>query len=96
MTFFNTNLTKQHQLHLEVKSTDVQDKLVLEQMRIFKKATASMIWEQLIAKRYISAMTPLQSIRRAMSTFKRNGLFEITDETRPGYYKRNERFYKLI
>lgn len=95
MTYFNTNNTLQHELMLREQESEAQEKLVLRQYNDFKKATASMVWEQLIAKRKIHHLTPLTSIRRAISVLSKNGILRKVDEVRIGYYGRNEHYYEI-
>lgn len=95
--FFNTNNTLKHDLPKENETAKGQQDIVLNLFKTsFPKWTASLVWEQLLAKNEINQLTPLTSIRRAISNLHRAGYLMKDNETRIGLYGKNERYYKLI
>ena len=95
--FFNTNNTLKHDLPKENETAKCQQHIVLNLFQTsYHKWTASLVWEQLLSTDKIHQLTPLTSIRRAMSNLQRAGYLEKESETRMGMYGKNEHYYKLI
>lgn len=95
--FFNTNNTLKHHLPKENEKASCQQDIVLDLFKTsYHKWTASLVWEQLLSTDKIHQLTPLTSIRRAMSNLQRAGYLEKENETRMGMYGKNEHYYKLI
>jgi len=95
--FFNTNNTLKHDLPKENETAKGQQHIVLNLFESsYSKWTASLVWEQLLSTDKIHQLTPLTSIRRAISNLQRAGYLEKENETRMGMYGKNEHYYKLI
>jgi hypothetical protein len=95
--FFNTNNTLKHDLPKENETAKCQQDIVLNLFESsYSKWTASLVWEQLLSTDKIDQLTPLTSIRRAISNLQRAGYLEKENETRMGMYGKNEHYYKLI
>ncbi len=81
----------------ENETAQCQQHIVLNLFQTsYHKWTASLVWEQLLSTDKIHQLTPLTSIRRAISNLQRAGYLEKENETRMGMYGKNEHYYKLI
>lgn len=89
--FFNTTEENSEYVKKRVKQCETQEERVLEIFRKEKRhLTASQVWEI-----YGGMVTPLTSIRRAMTRLKNAGILVKTRLKRQGFYNQPECFFKL-
>lgn len=89
--FFNTTNEDKEHVKKRVKVCESQEERVLDIFRKKKKhLTASQVWEI-----YGGMITPLTSIRRAMTRLKIAGIIKKTRLKRDGLYNKPEYYYKL-
>lgn len=89
--FFNTTEEGKEYVKKRVTKCESQEEKVLEIFRKEKKhLTASQVWEI-----YGGMITPLTSIRRAMTRLKNSGILVKTRLKRNGFYNQPECFFKL-
>jgi Fe2+ or Zn2+ uptake regulation protein len=89
--FFNTTNENKEHVKKRVAMCESQEERVLEIFRKKKKhLTASQVWEI-----FGGMVTPLTSIRRAMTRLKNAGVIKKTRLKRGGLYNKPEYFYKL-
>lgn len=89
--FFNTTNEDAEKVKKRVADCESQEERVLEIFRKEKRhLTASQVWEI-----YGGMITPITSIRRAMTRLKTAGIIVKTRLKRTGLYNQPECFYKL-
>lgn len=89
--FFNTTNENLDHVKKRIKKCESQEERVLDIFRNKKiHLTASQVWEI-----YGGLVTPLTSIRRAMTRLKIAGIIIKTKLKKDGIYNKPEYFYKL-
>ena len=91
VSYYNTNNEGSKALESSEKKAKSQEEIILEIFRSKQKLSASQTW----AIYDSSGMTPITSIRRAITNLCKNSKLVKTADTINGLYGKQEHIYKL-
>ena len=89
--YYNTNKETGNTLKNSISKSNTQEDIVLDIFNKHKKLSASQVW-----KIYNNQLTPITSIRRAITNLCSRGTLIKTNETALGVYGKKEHLYKTI
>jgi Fe2+ or Zn2+ uptake regulation protein len=90
--YFNTTHAEGPQLKMFERKATTQEQEVYDFLRTYRQpAGASLIWQQRFTR-----MTPITSVRRALTCLCTAGKIKKLNQLTPGFYGRSEYLYQAI